>query len=211
MAPVDKIFRISYYVYMDINMLERNEKMTASVNIVCDDPHMKNYLSAILESDFIISDNDTADIAVVCLQSIPKKVNGPCVYIGKHPNELLECHAFLERPFLISDLVRTCHLIICKERKEAAGFLADHKKKTVFFNDRKVSLTGREYQLFSLLLSKAGECVSREDIEKTLWNGENAGNSPDVYICFLRKKLESIAGKGILISVRGQGYMLKKP
>jgi DNA-binding response OmpR family regulator len=62
-----------------------------------------------------------------------------------------------------------------------------------------------------LLLSRVGECVPREYIDNELWNGETAGNCSDVYVCYLRKKLEKIAGPGVLISVRGQGYMLKKP
>ena len=65
-------------------------------------------------------------------------------------------------------------------------------------------------KLFALLLSRADECVSRDEIEEILWRGSVSGNCADVYVCYLRKKLERIAAPGALLSVRGQGYMLKK-
>ena len=53
--------------------------------------------------------------------------------------------------------------------------------------------------------------VSREEIERRLWNGEVGGTACGVYISYLRKKLAPLAGDGAVVSVRKKGYMLCPP
>ena len=88
---------------------------------------------------------------------------------------------------------------------------ADAEKGSAAFNGKEVRLSQKETELFILLLSRVGECVERREIQAMLWGDKDCGNDCDVYICHLRKKLESIAGPGVIVSVRGRGYMLKKP
>ena len=195
---------------MDINIFQNREKITASAKVVADDPRMEEYIKAILKESFDIADRD-GDVTVVCVEKNAKAVNGPCIYIGTCPESLPPDSAVLSRPFLMEDLPRTCLEVLEGNKTSSGSFALDEKRSLAFYKDRRVSLTGRECQLFSLLLSRMGECVLREEIEKALWNGENTGNSADVYVCFLRKKLESIAGEGVLLSVRGRGYMLREP
>ena len=71
---------------------------------------------------------------------------------------------------------------------------------------QKIKITDeKEFSVFSLLLSKRGENVSREEISAAIGAGNS--NEADVYICFLRRKLER-GGKRMILTARGVGYKL---
>ena len=75
---------------------------------------------------------------------------------------------------------------------------------------RVLALTAREYELLLLLLRHRGEVVSREQILTEIWDDQpsSASNVIEVYVRYLRQKLEE-RGEGRLIhTVRGQGYSL---
>ena len=75
---------------------------------------------------------------------------------------------------------------------------------------RLVPLTAREYALLLLLMRNAGEVVSRDTILRTVWHDQQgaASNVIEVYVRYLRQKLESEGEKRLLHTVRGQGYCL---
>ena len=73
-------------------------------------------------------------------------------------------------------------------------------------NSKKIRLSEREYLVFSRLYENRGATVAREELEAAL--GAEGGNEADVYVCFLRRKLES-DGKRRIFTVRGVGYVLK--
>ncbi len=77
--------------------------------------------------------------------------------------------------------------------------------------DHALPLTEREYQLLLLLLRHPGEVVSRERILTTIWNeggSSGASNVIEVYVRYLRQKLEQHGGQRLIHTVRGQGYCL---
>ena len=77
---------------------------------------------------------------------------------------------------------------------------------TVSLSDgRRVSLSPKEHAVLSLLVANRGMPISREAISKEI--GESSANKADVYICLLRKKLES-ADRRVILTVRGRGYQL---
>jgi DNA-binding response OmpR family regulator len=70
-----------------------------------------------------------------------------------------------------------------------------------------IRFTEREFRLLELLGERAGSVVSRESILSEAWDSaESASNAVDVYIGYLRRKLEPILGKGVIVAVRGAGY-----
>lgn len=75
---------------------------------------------------------------------------------------------------------------------------------------RPVALTAREYQLLLLLLERQGTVVSRDVILRQVWNDERgaASNVIEVYVRYLRQKLEEGGGRRLIHTVRGQGYCL---
>ena len=73
--------------------------------------------------------------------------------------------------------------------------------------DSVISLSETELKLFSLLYEKRGQPVSREELKNEIW-GIGDSNVLDVYISYLRKKLDLKFDKKFIITVRKKGYML---
>lgn len=87
----------------------------------------------------------------------------------------------------------------------------DRRGRTVSFRGRTVKLTAREDELFRLMYEHRGKVVSRERIAASVWGSGTSTNVTDVYMSYLRRKLVSVLGDGVLSSVRGEGYILKMP
>ena len=87
----------------------------------------------------------------------------------------------------------------------------DRRSRTVSFRGRTVRLTAREDELFRLMYEHRGRVVSRERIAASVWGSGTSTNVTDVYMSYLRRKLVSVLGDGVLSSVRGEGYILKMP
>ena len=86
----------------------------------------------------------------------------------------------------------------------------DTARRTVLREGERIDLTPREYALLEFLALRAGEVVSRSEIWEHVYDFHSSAESNvvDVYIGYLRKKLDR-PGKGRLISTRrGQGYVL---
>ena len=77
---------------------------------------------------------------------------------------------------------------------------------------RPVALTAREYHLLLLLLERKGTVVSREQILSHVWNDQQgaASNVIEVYVRYLRQKLEDGGERRLIHTVRGQGYCLSE-
>ncbi len=75
---------------------------------------------------------------------------------------------------------------------------------TATLHGNTVKLSEYELRVLKILCESKGECVSRERLNSFL--GADDGNIADVYICHLRKKLESPNGTKIIYTVRGKGY-----
>ena len=76
--------------------------------------------------------------------------------------------------------------------------------------DRLVALTAREYALLLLLLEHSGQVLSRDQILRQVWHDQQgaASNVIEVYVRYLRQKLEEQGEKRLIHTVRGQGYCL---
>jgi two-component system, OmpR family, response regulator MprA len=77
--------------------------------------------------------------------------------------------------------------------------------------DRAIALTQKEYALLEYLLRHAGMPVTREQISEHVWKQDfdPTTNIVDVYINYLRKKVDQDETKALVHTVRGVGYMLK--
>jgi two-component system, OmpR family, response regulator len=73
-----------------------------------------------------------------------------------------------------------------------------------------IELTVKEFQLLELLLRRQGEVVSREEIVDAVWRGERfESNVVDIYIHYLRNKVDRRGKTQLIHTVRGAGYTLK--
>lgn len=94
-----------------------------------------------------------------------------------------------------------------QSRNEAAVSLCESERAVIVFG-RKVRLTEIEYSLFSLLYRERG-LVSKEKILKDIWNNEADGGVVNVYIHYLREKLER-DGRKLILSSRQGGYRINE-
>ena len=88
----------------------------------------------------------------------------------------------------------------------------DDNSKTVTRNGDKILLTATEYRLLIYLLSNKGRVLSRVDILEQVWDiNFNLGtNVVDVYINYLRKKIDVGYEPKLIHTVVGMGYILKE-
>jgi len=94
----------------------------------------------------------------------------------------------------------------------AADLTMDIASHTVNRAGKRVELSAKEYQLLEYLLHNKGIVLSREKIENHIWNFDYEGgtNVVDVYISYLRKKIDSGHEVRLIRTVRGAGYTLKE-
>lgn len=93
-----------------------------------------------------------------------------------------------------------------------ADVVINTTEKSVKRSDRKVELTATEYRLLEFLVRNRNHMLSRIEILENVWNIDfNMGtNVVDVYINYLRKKLEKPGDSKLIHTVVGMGYILKE-
>ena len=85
------------------------------------------------------------------------------------------------------------------------------KRRQVFFGEKEVRLSPKEFELLHLLMSRPGRVFPRQEIEEKVW-GKPLGrdsNVLDVHVANLRAKLREAGAYGYLRTVRGLGYAVR--
>lgn len=87
----------------------------------------------------------------------------------------------------------------------------DVKKRSVTFKNKEVFLTKREFDLLLYLYQNRGNPVSRDEAVSNVWKYDFTGdtNIVDVYIRYLREKLDDKFNTKLIYTVRNKGYMIK--
>ncbi|HTL51289.1 MAG TPA: response regulator transcription factor [Planctomycetota bacterium] len=85
--------------------------------------------------------------------------------------------------------------------------------RTATRNSRKIELSSREFMLLEYFMRNPGAVLSRTRIYQHVWdyNFDGMTNVVDVYVNYLRKKIEQEGEAKLLHTVRGHGYVLKAP
>lgn len=93
-----------------------------------------------------------------------------------------------------------------------ADLVLDDEAKTVLRGSTDISLTATEYRLLLELLKNKGRVLSRMDLLESVWgiNFNLATNVVDVYINYLRKKIDAQSEQKLIHTVVGMGYVLKE-
>jgi two-component system OmpR family response regulator len=118
--------------------------------------------------------------------------------------------AFAELLARVRVLARRAYAIDAPEIR-VGDLRIDTQKQRVFRGDNEVVLTPREYALLEYLAVRAGEAVSRTDVWEHVYEftSEADSNVVDVYVGYLRRKLERPDRPALIQTVRGRGYSLK--
>ncbi len=133
----------------------------------------------------------------------------------------LDCGAddYLVKPFAFRELLARIRALARRDsyQKSTTLTLGDLSLDTVTHTarrgDKPISLTAKEYTLLEFLLLHPNQVLSRSVIAEHLWNYEFApdSNVVDVYIRFLRKKIDDEHDEKYIRTVRGTGYQLVGP
>lgn len=124
---------------------------------------------------------------------------------------------YLVKPFIFEELMARIRVLLRRNSGNAdnvvtiANFKVDLDAKTVFRDDLLIKLSGREYSILEYLIRNKGKILSRERIEDHIWNYDYEGgtNVIDVYIRYLRKKIDDNYTPKLIHTIRGLGYVLR--
>jgi len=125
---------------------------------------------------------------------------------------------YITKPFVFEELLARVRAILRKKgSKEAAkleveGLKLDLITHRVTRQDKEIILTAKEYALLEYLMRNAGSIVTRTMISEHVWNADfdTFTNVIDVYINYLRNKIDAKHSKKLIHTVRGRGYILKE-
>jgi len=128
---------------------------------------------------------------------------------------------YVTKPFAIEELLARIRATLRKRAGATAGLVSevlsaqgvnlDLKRHTVTVNETHVELTKREFDLLHYLLKNKGIVVTREMLLENVWEYDFDGgtNAVDVYIRFLRTKIDEAFDIKLIHTVRGVGYVIK--
>lgn len=124
---------------------------------------------------------------------------------------------YLIKPFAFEELLARLRVLLRKPQGEKTsvlkvGELELHlNTRQVFRDGEEIRLSSKEFSLLRYMMQNAGIVLSREKLERHVWDYDFSGGSNviDVYIRYLRKKLDEGRENKYIHTVRGHGYVLK--
>ena len=125
---------------------------------------------------------------------------------------------YLVKPFAFDELIARIRAMTRKSAGNSsnifsvADLVMDTASHTVTRGGKEIALSAKEFSLLEYLLRNKGHVLSRTMIENNLWNFDYSGgtNAVDVYIRYLRKKVDDGFETKLIHTVRGCGYVLKE-
>jgi DNA-binding response OmpR family regulator len=123
---------------------------------------------------------------------------------------------YLIKPFDFGELVARVRALLRRGAPERPAVLVagdlevDPATRSVARAGRRVDLSAREFAVLEFLTRRAGRLVSRTELLEHVWdrNYEGSTNIVDVYVGYLRRKLENPYGRPLIHTVRGAGYRI---
>lgn len=125
---------------------------------------------------------------------------------------------YIAKPFAIEELIARIQVIFRRTEKVKSNIIKfkdlsiQLESRTVMKNEEKINLTNKEYELLILLLNNKGRVVTRDNILNEVWGYDyDAGtNVVDVYVSYLRNKLDEKNKEAYIETVRAVGYIISE-
>lgn len=125
---------------------------------------------------------------------------------------------YLTKPFAMTELTARIRALIRRQAEERPAVLhvgdicLDPATRDVTIKDQPVTLTPREFAMLELFLRNPDRVLSRSFILNHVWdyNFDAASNVVDVYVRYLRKKIDNSTSESYIESIRGVGYRLRR-
>ena len=123
---------------------------------------------------------------------------------------------YLVKPFAFKELVARLRAITRRQADtrstelRVADLTLDTLAHTAQRGDRRIELTTKEYNLLEFLMRNPNRVLSRTQISEHVWNFDfvSESNVVDVYIRYLRRKIDEGADRKLIKTVRGSGYLI---
>ena len=123
---------------------------------------------------------------------------------------------YLTKPFSLDELLARVRALLRRPQTQAETILKiadlslDLNAREVFRNNQKIELTNKEFSLLEYLVRNAGRPVSKEQIIDHVWDydADILPNNIEVYISYLREKVDKPFEKKLIKTVRGIGYKI---
>lgn len=125
---------------------------------------------------------------------------------------------YVTKPFAIEELLARIRTALRKKSGQpenkllfVSGLTLDPGRHTVNMKETNIELTKREFDLLHYLMRNKGMVISRDELLENVWGFDFGGetNAVDVYIRFLRSKIDDVFGTKLIHTVRGVGYVVK--
>jgi two-component system OmpR family response regulator len=124
---------------------------------------------------------------------------------------------YLTKPFSFAELLARLRAIVRRgpvdrpTTLEVDDLRLDPAARRVWRGDVEIELSTREFALLELLMRRAGEALSRIQLLEGAWDiaFESRSNVVDVYVRYLREKIDRPFGRSSIETVRGVGYRLR--
>ncbi len=124
---------------------------------------------------------------------------------------------YLVKPFAFDELLARIRVMMRRKpsftsnRLEVADLILDRDTKQVWRNGKEIFLSAKEFMILECLMRNKNVVLSRNQIEQNAWdfNFEGSSNVIDVYIRYLRKKIDEGFERKLIHTVRGAGYVLR--
>ncbi|CRZ35721.1 DNA-binding response OmpR family regulator [Herbinix hemicellulosilytica] len=127
---------------------------------------------------------------------------------------------YMTKPFAIEELLARIRVALNRKRNQKepkndilqiGDLKINMASRSVFYKDDELTLTKKEYELLEYMVRNKNIVLSREQLLNQVWDYEYFGdtNVVDVYIRYLRQKIDEKYGIHLISTVRGVGYIIK--
>jgi len=125
---------------------------------------------------------------------------------------------YLTKPFVFAELLARVRALLRRRaearspRLQVADLVLDPATRSVTRGGQSITLTNREFALLEYLMRNAGRVLTRTAITEHVWDYDfdSGTNVIDVYVNYLRKKIDAGHEPKLLHTVRGAGYVLRE-
>ena len=126
---------------------------------------------------------------------------------------------YVTKPFAIEELLARIRLALrrrgtakaAEETLTCGGLSLSVPRHEVRYNGEEIDLTSREFSLLQVLMENKNVVLSRDSLLEKVWGYDYMGetNVVDVYVRYLRSKIDNVYGCSIIQTVRGVGYVIR--
>ena len=125
---------------------------------------------------------------------------------------------YLIKPFAFEELLARIRVLLRNPPQNRSAVLTvgdltlDQDTREVRRGSQKITLSSREFSLLRYMMLNSGIVLSRSTLEEHIWDFDYSGSSNviDVYIRYLRRKIDDPYERKLIHTVRGMGYVLKE-